>query len=397
MKLKSIQDVDLKNKKVLLRVDFNLPMQGKVIVDAERMLKAIPTIEYILEQHASVLIVSHLGQPENESFDESLSLKPIASKLSELISREVTLLKDLEEAKSIQFEVNKVYILENVRFLHGEKSDSEVLGKELSELSDIYALDCFACAHRKHASIHAAAKFAKVAVAGLLIEQEVKNLDKVLEDASSPIVGVVAGSKVSTKLELLENLIEKLDILILGGGIANTFLAAKDVPIGKSLYEGSLVNTAKRLINLAESKNTKIILPKDVVVANKIDFNVETRVVNFNNEEVVEDEEMILDFSEETLLEIKDVIATAKTILWNGPLGVFEYEKFSNGTRVLAESIAESLAFSVAGGGDTISAINKFKVQDKISYICTGGGAFLSYVKGNKLPGIEVIREKDNM
>lgn len=389
MSLLKMTDIDLKDKRVLIREDFNVPIEnGKVMSDA-RLLAALPTIELALSKGAKVILISHLGRPEEGKYDEALSLKPIADRLSELLNKSVRFEKNWLDHLDIKS--GEIILCENVRFNPGEKKDDESLSKKMAALCDVYVMDAFATAHRAEASTHGVGKFAPIVCAGPLLVKELEALSKALENPAHPLIAIVGGSKVSTKLIVLERLLEKTDALILGGGIANTFLAAQEIGIGKSLYEADLLSEAKRLLALAKSKNIQIYLPKDVITAKEFSINAipHTRSID----EVFPDE-MILDVGPETASYYAEQLQQAGTILWNGPVGVFEFPAFSNGTKELALAIAKSKAFSLAGGGDTLSAIDQFKVADKISYISTGGGAFLEFVEGKKLPAVQMLENR---
>lgn len=389
MSLLKMTDIDLKDKRVLIREDFNVPIEnGKVMSDA-RLLAALPTIELALSKGAKVILISHLGRPEEGKYDEALSLKPIADRLSELLNKSVRFEKNWLDHLDIKS--GEIILCENVRFNPGEKKDDESLSKKMAALCDVYVMDAFATAHRAEASTHGVGKFAPIVCAGPLLVKELEALSKALENPAHPLIAIVGGSKVSTKLIVLERLLEKTDALILGGGIANTFLAAQEIGIGKSLYEADLLSEVKRLLALAKSKNIQIYLPKDVITAKEFSINAipHTRSID----EVFPDE-MILDVGPETASYYAEQLQQAGTILWNGPVGVFEFPAFSNGTKELALAIAKSKAFSLAGGGDTLSAIDQFKVADKISYISTGGGAFLEFVEGKKLPAVQMLENR---
>lgn len=384
--MKKISDFNLHRQRVLIREDFNVPIQNGVITDDTRIQSAIPTIQFSLKQQARVILVSHLGRPKEGEYDDALSLKPVAQKLSELLNKPVPLIAHWIDGVSV--EPGEVVLCENVRFLVGEKKCDDVLSKKMADLCDIFVMDAFATAHRSAASTVGIAKYAKQVCAGPLLEAELTALSKALTHPTKPVAAIVGGAKVSTKLQVLENLLEKVDSLILGGGIANTFLAAKNFPVGKSLCEMDYVPMAKKLLEKATSKKIAMPLPIDVVVAKA--FSAEAIATVKLVEEVASDD-MILDVGPKTIAKYVVLLNTAKTIVWNGPVGVFEFPAFADGTKRLAEAIAKSTAFSVVGGGDTIAAITQCHVRDKISYISTGGGAFLEWMEGKVLPGVQVL------
>lgn len=387
--LLKMTDIDLKDKRVLIREDFNVPIEnGKVMSDA-RLLAALPTIQLALSKGAKVILISHLGRPEEGKYDEALSLKPVVDRLSELLNKSIRFEKNYLD--QLEVKSGEIVLCENVRFNIGEKKDDEALSKKMANLCDVYVMDAFATAHRAEASTHGVGKFAPVACAGPLLVKELEALSKALEKPAHPLIAIVGGSKVSTKLSVLEKLLEKTDALIVGGGIANTFLAAQGIGIGKSLFEADLLPEAKRLMAMAKSKNIQIYLPIDVVTAKTFSAGATPRTTSIY--EVFPDE-MILDVGPETASYYAEQLRQAGTILWNGPVGVFEFPAFANGTKELALAIADSEAFSLAGGGDTLSAIDQFKVADKISYISTGGGAFLEFVEGKKLPAVQMLEDR---
>jgi phosphoglycerate kinase len=384
-----MSDLDLASKQLLIRVDLNVPIENGKVTSFKRIEAILPTIHMGFDQGARILLVSHLGRPKEGEFDPEFSLAPVAKCLSELLNMPVRFIKDLPD----QLVLNKgeVALFENVRFLKGEKENSSVLGKRLAGLCDIFVMDAFATAHRKEASTYSVAQEAKIACAGPLLVAEVGALDNIMAKSRRPLVAIVGGSKVSTKLLALQHLITRADSLIVGGGIANTFLAASGYPIGKSLYEPELVPEAKAMLLYAEENNKKIPLPEDVIVAKEYSKEAEpiTKQVGDINDE------MILDIGPKTLVTLSSLLINAKTILWNGPVGVFEWDQFGEGTKALAEAVARSDAYSVAGGGDTIAAIEKYHVQDEISYISTGGGAFLEYLEGKSLPALEILARRE--
>jgi len=381
--VKLMTELDLKGRRILIREDLNVPLREGVITNDARLRAAAPSIKQALAQGAAVMVMSHLGRPTEGEWSEQASLAPIATRLSELVGRDVLLAKDWRQVAPLP---GDVVLLENVRFNVGESADDVALASDYAALCDVFVMDAFGTAHRAQASTHGVAKSAAVACAGPLLAAELNALEQALTSAKRPMIAVVGGSKVSTKLEVLDNLSRRCDSLIVGGGIANTFLAAAGYPIGKSLHEPDLIATARRLMDHVE-----IPLPIDVVVAPGIDAG--RRATIKLAAEVVE-EDMILDVGPQTATQIADRVHEAATILWNGPLGVFEHEAFAAGTRVLAEAIAASEGFSLAGGGDTLAAIDQFGIADQVSYISTGGGAFLEYVEGKRLPAVAVLADR---
>jgi len=376
-------DLDLTGRRVLIREDLNVPLRDGNITNDARLRAAAPSILQALAQGAAVMVMSHLGRPSEGEWTGEASLAPIAARLSELIGRDVLLAKEWRNVAPLP---GDVVLLENVRFNPGESADDAALAADYASLCDVFVMDAFGTAHRAQASTHGVARAAPLACAGPLLAAELTALERALTDAQRPMLAVVGGAKVSTKLEVLDNLSSRCDSLIVGGGIANTFLAAAGYPIGKSLHEADLVDTARRLMDKVE-----IPLPIDVVVAPSIE---EARSANVKLAAEVSDDDMILDVGPQTAAQIGARVREAATILWNGPLGVFEYDAFAEGTRVLAEAIAASEGFSLAGGGDTLAAIDQFGVADQVSYISTGGGAFLEYVEGRTLPAVAVLSER---
>ncbi len=378
--MKLMTDLDLKGRRVLIREDLNVPLREGAITNDARLRAAVPSIRQALAQGAAVMVMSHLGRPTEGQWSAEASLAPIAARLSELIGRDVLLAKEWRHVAPLP---GDVVLLENVRFNVGESADDVALASDYASLCDVFVMDAFGTAHRAQASTHGVAKCAPVACAGPLLAAELTALERALTSAQRPMLAVVGGSKVSTKLEVLDNLSRRCDSLIVGGGIANTFLAAAGYPIGKSLHEADLIDTARRLMDHVE-----IPLPIDVVVAPGIDAG---RRASVKLAAEVADEDMILDVGPQTAAQIAERVRDAATILWNGPLGVFEQDAFASGTRVLAEAIAASAGFSLAGGGDTLAAIDQFGIADQVSYISTGGGAFLEYVEGKTLPAVAVL------
>ncbi|WP_114416680.1 phosphoglycerate kinase [Marinospirillum perlucidum] len=381
MQVTKMTDLDLAGKRVLIREDLNVPVKdGKVTSDA-RIRASLQTIKAAKDAGAAILLMSHLGRPEEGVADDKNSLAPVAEHLSGLLGQEVKLVKDYLDG--VEVTAGEVVLLENVRFNKGEKKDDEALSKKYAALCDVYVMDAFGTAHRAQASTHGVARFAPVACAGLLLAAELEALQKALAEPARPLVAIVGGSKVSTKLEVLNALSDKCDQLIVGGGIANTFLAAAGKPVGKSLYEADLVDQAKALLNKVD-----VPLPSDVVVAKEFSENAEATIKSADD---VEEDDMILDIGPQSAAALSVLLKDAGTILWNGPVGVFEIQQFSSGTQVLSKAIAESNGFSIAGGGDTLAAIDQFAIADQVSYISTGGGAFLEYVEGKTLPAVAAL------
>ncbi|MBA6413545.1 phosphoglycerate kinase [Parahaliea sp. F7430] len=379
-----MSDLDLSGKRVLIREDLNVPIKdGKVSSDA-RIRAALPTIQQAVAGGAKVLLMSHLGRPTEGQFEQSFSLAPVAEHLSDLLGQPVQLVS--EWRKGVDLEAGEVALLENVRFNPGEKKDDETLSRAYAALCDIFVMDAFGTAHRAQASTHGVAKFAPQVCAGPLLAGELQALEQALKNPARPMVAIVGGSKVSTKLTVLESLADKVDQLIVGGGIANTFLAASGKAVGKSLCEHDLIPAAKKLM-----AKTEIPLPTDVVTG--LEFS-ETAEAELKSADDVQPEDMIFDIGPDSSAAIAAVLKSAGTILWNGPVGVFEFEQFAEGTAALSQAIADSAAFSLAGGGDTLAAIDKFAIADKVSYISTGGGAFLEYVEGKTLPAVAVLEQR---
>mgnify|MGYP001361856647 FL=1 len=379
----NLSSLEIKNKNLVIRVDMNVPILGGKVLDTTRITACIPTINYALENNAKILLVSHLGRPTESVFEDKFSLKPVAACLSEIIDESVEVVDQLD-SKKIFNSASRVQILENIRFFKGEKDNSDELGSILGSLGHIYVFDAFGTAHRKQASTHSAIKHASIACAGLLMEKENSFLSQALNVDDRPYLAVIGGAKVSTKLELIKHISDVADHIIVGGGIANTFLKASGENIGTSLVEDSMLDVAKNILN-----QKKIILPKRVVTSKTF----EGENVNKKSIHDILESEMILDACLEQ--EVISLIHSAKTILWNGPMGVFENIYFEEGTRELAKAIATSEAFSIAGGGETLSAINKYIKSDDVSYCSTGGGAFLEFMEGKVLPSIEVLNSKE--
>ncbi|MFT4047749.1 MAG: phosphoglycerate kinase [Solimonas sp.] len=389
MSVLRMSDLDLAGKRVLIRQDLNVPVaNGKITSDA-RLRASLPTLELALEKGASVLVVSHLGRPKAGKLDPDASLTLVAGWLSAALGRTVPLVSNW--IAGVELEPGQISLGENTRFLKGEKDDSEELSRKMAALCDVYVMDAFGTAHRAEASTHGVAKFAPVACAGPLLAAELEALGKALAQPRRPLAVIVGGSKVSTKLDLLNNLADKADQLIIGGGIANTFLAAAGYPVGKSLYEKDMIDTAKQIQAKIQARGGSIPLPEDVVVATE--FSAQARAVVRAIDEV-EADEMILDIGPKARARLAAQLKNAGTVVWNGPVGVFEYDAFAGGTQALAEAIAQSDAFSLAGGGDTLAAIDKFHVADKIGYISTGGGAFLEFLEGKTLPAVAMLESR---
>ncbi len=384
LKVDLMQDLDLKGKRVLIREDLNVPIKDGLVSSDARIRAALPTIEAAVNAGARVILMSHLGRPVEGEFDPQFSLAPVAGHLADLLGRPVALVTDWREG--VELADGEVAMLENVRFNTGEKKDDEALARAYASLCDVFVMDAFGTAHRAQASTHGVGKYAPVACAGPLLAGELAALEKALANPARPMVAIVGGSKVSTKLTVLETLSDKVDQLIVGGGIANTFLAASGLPVGKSLCEHDLVPAA-----LALMKKTHIPLPPDVVTATEFS---ETASAMLKPASEVAADDMILDIGPVAAAEIADILRQAGTILWNGPVGVFEFSQFAAGTEVVSRAIADSPAFSLAGGGDTLAAIDKFGIADKVSYISTGGGAFLEYVEGKILPAVAMLEQR---
>lgn len=385
-----LTDLDLAGKRVLIRADLNVPVKdGKVTSDA-RISASMPTIEHCMKAGARVMVMSHRGRPEEGVADEENSMQPIADDMSAKLGKTVPLVKGYLD-KAPELADGEVVLLENVRFNAGEKKDNEELARKYASLCDVFVMDAFGTAHRAQASTHGVGKFAPVACAGLLLAEELDALNKALANPARPMVAIVGGSKVSTKLTVLEALSEKVDQLVVGGGIANTFLKATGKNVGKSLCEGDLVDTAKTLIDKMAGRGASIPIAVDVVCGKKFDEN-EPAVLKDAGD--VEDDDMIFDIGPKSARQLADIIAKAGTIVWNGPVGVFEFDQFGEGTKTISLAIANAPGFSLAGGGDTIAAIQKYDIYDKISYISTAGGAFLEFLEGKTLPAVAMLEER---
>lgn len=390
MSITNMQDLDLSGKRVLVRQDLNVPIKdGKVMSDA-RIRASLPTIQQAHEAGAMVMLMSHIGRPTEGEFDEAFSLKPVAEHLSTLLDRPVRLQKDWIDG--VEGEAGDIILCENVRFNIGEKKDDEALAKKMAALCDVFVMDAFGTAHRAQASTHGVAKFAEIACAGPLLSAELDALGKALHEPAQPMLAIVGGAKVSTKLTVLDSMLDKVDQLIVGGGIANTFIAAQGHPVGKSLYEADLIDEAKALMVKAEKNSASIPVPVDVVCGKAFSESAEA-VVKWVAD--VEDDDLILDVGPQTAKQYAELVKAAGTIVWNGPLGVFEFDQFEEGTKTLAKAIAESSGFSIAGGGDTLAAVDKYEIADKVSYISTGGGAFLEFLEGKDLPAVTVLQERN--
>ena len=389
MKVLRMTDMELRNKRVLIREDLNVPVQDGHVTSDARIRAALPTIRYALDQQAKVFILPHLGRPQEGKYDAAFSLQPVAVRLSELLGKPVPLRKDWLDG--VDCAPGSAVLCENVRFNKGEKKDDEALARSMAQLCDLFVMDAFGTAHRAEASTHGVARFAKVACAGPLLVGELEALERALHKPARPLIAIVGGSKVSTKLTVLESLLEKVDKLIVGGGIANTFLAATGAGVGRSLHEAEMLDVARRLMQKARARGSDIPLPTDVVVAKEFAATAHADVRSIHE---VRADEMILDIGPDTADRCSALLQTAGTILWNGPVGVFEFEQFGEGTRAIAQAVARSKAFSLAGGGDTLAAIEKYGVEDGISYISTGGGAFLEFVEGKTLPAVAMLEER---
>jgi len=389
MAIIKMTDLNLSGKRVLIRVDFNVPIKNGVITSDKRLKASAPTLKLAADAGAKVIVMSHLGQPDEGVFNEEFSLKPIADWLSKYFGKTIRLEKNWIDG--INVEPGEIVLCENVRFNKGEKKDNEDLAKKMAALCDVFVMDAFATAHRAQASTHGVGKFAPVSCAGPLLMAELDALGKALEKPEHPLVAIVGGSKVSTKSQLLENLLGKVDQLLVGGGIANTFMLASGLPIGKSLCEQDFVAKAKELLELAKKHGSEIPIPTDVVVAKEM---TETAVATIKNATEVAADDLILDIGPQTRKRLAEIINKAKTIVWNGPVGVFEIAQFSEGTKAVALAVAGSSAFTIAGGGDTVAAIEKYGIENKLSYISTAGGAFLEYLQGDKLPAVKMLEER---
>ena len=389
MSFKRLTELDLAGKRVLIREDLNVPVkEGKVTSDT-RIRASLPTIQHCLKAGAKVMLMSHLGRPSEGEYAEEFSLKPVADRLGELLGCPVKLARDW--LNGVEADPGEVVLCENVRFNKGEKKDNEDLAQKMASLCDVYVMDAFGSAHRAHASTHGVGRFAPVACAGILLAAELDALGKALKDPARPLLAIVGGSKVSGKLEVLESLSNLCDQLIVGGGIANTFIAAAGFPVGQSLYEADLIPEAQRLMAQAKSRGGEIPVPTDVITAKE--FSESAAATTKKVSDVAEDD-LILDIGPETAARYAEIIRSAGTIVWNGPVGVFEIDQFSHGTRTVAKAVADGSGFSIAGGGDTLAAIEKYGIQQQVSYTSTGGGAFLEFLEGKKLPAVAMLEDR---
>lgn len=386
-----MSDLDLRGKRVLIREDLNVPIENGRITSTQRLDASLPTIRAARDAGAKVMVLSHLGRPKEGQFDEESSLAPVAAWLGDKLGKPVRLVRDY--LGGVEVADGEVVVLENCRMNVGEGKDDETLAKQYAALCDIFVMDAFGTAHRAQASTHGVIRFAKVAAAGPLLAAELDALGKALEHPAKPLLAIVAGSKVSTKLTLLENLIGKVDQLIVGGGIANTFIAAAGHHVGNSLYERDLLDAAKKVIADAKRRGAEVPMPVDVVVAPEFSAQAPATVKPVDQ---VKDGEMILDIGPETARRYAELIAKAGTVVWNGPVGVFEFDAFGKGTETLARAIAASSAFSIAGGGDTLAAVDKYGIEKDVSYISTGGGAFLEFLEGKELPAVTALKARAN-
>jgi phosphoglycerate kinase len=394
MSIVRMSDLDLSARRLLIREDLNVPIEEGRITSEARLVAALPTLKLALERGAAVMVLSHLGRPKEGQWSAEDSLGPVAKRLGELLGRDVPLVRDWLDGVELgpdQIRPGQLVLLENCRMNVGEGKDDDVLAKKYAALCDVFVMDAFGTAHRAQASTHGAIRFAKVAAGGPLLMAELDALANALEHPARPLLAIVAGSKVSTKLTLLETLVGKVDQLIVGGGIANTFIAATGHKVGKSLVEMDLLDTARRIIADAKARGAEVPIPSDVVVAPVFAADAPATVKNVDQ---VVDNEMILDIGPETAQRYAALIAKAGTVVWNGPVGVFEFDAFGGGTETLAHAIADSRAFSIAGGGDTLAAIEKYGVAERISYISTGGGAFLEFLEGKELPAVAALKAR---
>ncbi len=390
MSVIKMSDLDLSGKRVLIRQDLNVPIKDGKVTSDKRIRASLPSLELLIKAGAQVMVMSHLGRPTEDSPEDQFSLVPVASHMAGLLGQDVNLVKDyLDNAPTL--ENGQVVLLENVRFNKGEKANDEALSKQYAALCDIYVMDAFGTAHRAQASTHGAGQFAPTAAAGPLLAGELDALGKALDNPARPMVALVGGAKVSTKLTVLDSLSKVVDQLIVGGGIANTFIAAEGHNVGKSLYEEDLVETAKKLKAAAHKNGGDIPVPTDVICGKE--FSESTKATTMNVEDV-QDDDMIFDIGPKSIAELCEVIKNAGTIVWNGPVGVFEFDQFGSGTKAISMAIAESNAFSVAGGGDTLAAVDKYDIADKVSYISTGGGSFLEFLEGKELPVVAMLEAR---
>jgi len=393
MSVIKMTDLDLAGKRVLIRQDLNVPIKDGKVTSDKRIVASLPTIEHCMKAGAKVMVMSHLGRPTEGEYNEAFSMIPVGEHMAALLGRDVEMVKDWVEKGVGPMKDGDIVLLENVRFNVGEKSNDDALAKKMAALCDVFVMDAFGTAHRAQASTHGVAKYAPIACAGPLLAGELEALGKALDNPARPMVAIVGGSKVSTKLTVLESLSKIVDQLIVGGGIANTFIAAQGHNVGKSLYEADLVDTAKKLTADAQARGGDIPVPTDVVCAKEFAEDAEATLKNVAD---VGDDDMIFDIGPDSAAALADVLKNAGTIVWNGPVGVFEFDQFGEGTKAISMAIAESNAFSIAGGGDTLAAVDKYGIEDKVSYISTGGGAFLEFLEGKKLPAVEILEERAN-
>lgn len=391
MSVIKMADLDLSGKRVLIREDLNVPLKSGVVADATRIMASLPTIKMALEKGAKVMVMSHLGRPNEGEYEHKYSLAPVANYLTALLEQPVRLEQNWLEPDFIPVEAGELVICENVRFNLGEKANDDALAKRMAQMCDVFVMDAFGTAHRAQASTHGIAKYAPVACAGPLLAAELDALSKALDNPARPMVAIVGGSKVSTKLTVLESLSKKVDQLIVGGGIANTFIAAAGHNVGQSLYEPDLIETCHKLSDEAKQRGAEIPVPVDVVCGKRFAENAEAELKPVT---AVQDDDMIFDIGPKSAAQLADILMNAGTIVWNGPVGVFEFNQFGEGTKEIAMAIAESNAFSIAGGGDTLAAVSKYKICGDVSYISTGGGAFLEFLEGKKLPAVEILEQR---
>jgi len=390
MSIIKMTDLDLAGKRVLIREDLNVPIVDGEVGDDTRIRASLPTMKHAMESGARVMVCCHLGRPTEGEYDDQFSLAPVARHLSKLLGKEVRLIKDyLDNAPEIAD--GDLVLLENIRFNVGEKKNDEALSKKYASLCDVYVMDAFGTAHRAQASTHGAGQFAPVACAGPLLANELEALGKALDDPDRPMVAIVGGSKVSTKLTVLESLSKVVDQLVVGGGIANTFIAAAGHNVGKSLYEADLIDTCRKLSADAEARGGSIPVPTDVVCGKEFSPDAEAQLKQVED---VTDDDMIFDIGPDSAAALADILKNAGTIVWNGPVGVFEFDQFGEGTKAISLAIADSSAFSIAGGGDTLAAVAKYGIADKVSYISTGGGAFLEFLEGKQLPAVAMLEKR---
>ena len=389
MQIPRMQDLDLQGLRTMIRLDLNVPIEKGVITSAARIQAALPTIEIALSKGATVILLSHLGRPDPEALDGSFSLEPVARKLEELMGKPVCFLADwIEGIPDIN---DKLILCENTRYLKGEKTNDESLSKQIANLCDVYVMDAFGASHRQHASTFGVVQYAEQACIGPLLSREIEYLTKALSEPEKPLVAIIGGAKISSKLGVIESLSKTCDHIIVGGGIANTFLLAEGKETGKSLIEPEMVGPATRILNL---DGVNVPIPIDVTVAKE--FSNEA-IAETKSVEEIEKDDVILDIGPETAIIYKDIINKAKTIIWNGPVGVFEFDQFSNGTRSLAKAVEKNSGFKIVGGGDTVAVVEKYNIADSISYISTGGGAFLEFLKNRTLPSVEVLKNRNKV